>query len=94
MRHGSGGGRKRARRRRRGTRISWCSVFGKTHNPRAEDCPVIPCEKMVVELRPVDCFEWNPGLDVRVARQDGSRSVSVVGDGDEKGRGGFVKSVL
>jgi hypothetical protein len=42
----------------------------------------------------VNFFEQNPGLDVQVVRQDASRSVSVVGDGDEKGRGGFVKSVL
>lgn len=75
--------------------VVWCA-FGTTHNPRAEDWPVMPCE-MVVGLRLVNFFERNPGLDVRVARQ-GSRSVSVVGDGDgdgdEKGRGGFVKSVL
>jgi hypothetical protein len=49
----------------------------------------MPCEKMVMGLRPVNFFEQNPGLDVRVVRQDASRSVSVVGDGDEKRRGGF-----
>ena len=70
--------------------VVWCA-FGMTHNPCAEDWPAMPCEKMV-GLRLVNFFERNPGLDVRVARQDSSRSVSVVGD--KKGRGEFVKSVL
>ena len=78
---------------RDGDIVGWCT-FGTTHNPRAEDWPVMPFEKIVVELRPVNFFERNPGLDVRVAGQDDSKIVSVVGDGDEKGRGGSVKSVL
>ena len=53
-------------------------TFGMTHNQHAEDWLVMPFEKIVVELRPVNFFERNLGLDVRVARQDGSRSVSAV----------------
>ncbi|KAK0655176.1 copper amine oxidase [Cercophora newfieldiana] len=52
-------------------------TFGSTHNPRAEDWPVMPCEKMVVGLKPVNFFERNPGLDVAVARAEGGRSVLV-----------------
>ena len=48
--------------------VVWCA-FGTTHNPRAEDWLVMPCEKVVAELRPVNFFGRNPGLDVRIARQ-------------------------
>ena len=56
-------------------------TFGTTHNPRAEDWPVMPCEKMVVGLKPVNFFERNPALDVPMSTQERNRSVLVVGDG-------------
>ncbi|KAL7892140.1 copper amine oxidase [Trichoderma sp. SZMC 28014] len=55
-------------------------TFGSTHNPRVEDWPVMPSEKMVVGLKPVNFFGGNPGLDVRVSTQEQNRSVEV-GDG-------------
>jgi len=62
----------------RGEDIVVWHTFGSTHNPRAEDWPVMPCEKMVVGLKPVNFFERNPGLDVQVATGEGGRSVLVV----------------
>ncbi|CAI6331814.1 unnamed protein product [Periconia digitata] len=56
-------------------------TFGSTHNPRVEDWPVMPCEKMVVGLKPVNFFEKNPGLDVRVSTQRENQSV-LVGEKD------------
>ncbi|PHH71386.1 hypothetical protein CDD80_5312 [Ophiocordyceps camponoti-rufipedis] len=35
-------------------------TFGCTHNPRVEDWPVMPCETMVVGLKPVNFFSRNP----------------------------------
>ncbi|GAB1312465.1 hypothetical protein MFIFM68171_02675 [Madurella fahalii] len=52
-------------------------TFGSTHNPRAEDWPVMPCEKMVVGLKPVNFFERNPALDVAMSTQDRNLSVLV-----------------
>jgi len=52
-------------------------TFGSTHNPRSEDWPVMPCEKMVVGLKPVNFFERNPALDVSIATQERNRSVLV-----------------
>ncbi|KAK4185953.1 copper amine oxidase [Podospora australis] len=52
-------------------------TFGSTHNPRAEDWPVMPCEKMVVGLKPVNFFERNPGLDVMISEQEMNLSVLV-----------------
>ncbi|PVH95648.1 hypothetical protein DM02DRAFT_675343 [Periconia macrospinosa] len=49
----------------RNTDIVLWHTFGSTHNPRTEDWPVMPCEKMVVGLKPVNFFERNPGLDVK-----------------------------
>ncbi|KKZ62943.1 primary-amine oxidase [[Emmonsia] crescens] len=43
--------------------VLW-SVFALTHNPRVEDWPVMPIEKMEVHLRPADFFNRNPALDV------------------------------
>lgn len=42
-------------------------TFGSTHNPRIEDWPVMPSEKMVVGLKPVNFFTSNPGIDVAVS---------------------------
>ncbi|KAF2463782.1 copper amine oxidase [Lindgomyces ingoldianus] len=50
-------------------------TFGSTHNPRIEDWPVMPCEKMVVGLKPVNFFDKNPGLDVPISTQEKNRSV-------------------
>lgn len=52
-------------------------TFGTTHNPRIEDWPVMPCEKMVVGLKPVNFFSGNPGIDVEVSGQERNRSVLV-----------------
>ncbi|KAL2758887.1 hypothetical protein ACRALDRAFT_2058137 [Sodiomyces alcalophilus JCM 7366] len=54
-------------------------TFGSTHNPRIEDWPVMPCDKMVVGLKPVNFFTSNPGLDVAISTQEKNRSVLVDG---------------
>lgn len=66
-------------------------TFGSTHNPRIEDWPVMPCEKMAVGLKPVNFFLGNPGLDVAVSTQEMNQSVLVCGEEtrrDEGGEGG------
>lgn len=40
-------------------------TFGSTHNPRIEDWPVMPVEKMVVGLKPVNFFDASPAIDVK-----------------------------
>lgn len=50
-------------------------TFGSTHNPRIEDWPVMPNEKMMVGLKPVNFFSGNPGLDVAVSTQEKNKSV-------------------
>lgn len=50
-------------------------TFGSTHNPRIEDWPVMPNDKMMVGLKPVNFFLGNPGLDVAVSTQEKNRSV-------------------
>ncbi|KAJ4354250.1 uncharacterized protein N0V89_005984 [Didymosphaeria variabile] len=50
-------------------------TFGSTHNPRIEDWPVMPNEKMVVGLKPVNFFLGNPGLDVAPSTQEKNKSV-------------------
>lgn len=52
-------------------------TFGSTHNPRIEDWPVMPSEKMVVGLKPFNFFNNNPGLDVAVSDQVQNQSVQV-----------------
>ena len=54
-------------------------TFGSTHNPRIEDWPVMPCEKMTVGLNPVNFFVANPGIDVAVSTQEENQSVEVGG---------------
>ncbi|KAI3573520.1 copper amine oxidase [Fusarium oxysporum f. sp. albedinis] len=60
-------------------------TFGSTHNPRIEDWPVMPSEKMVVGLKPVNFFLGNPGLDVAVSTQKKNKSV-LVQDAEEAPR--------
>lgn len=55
-------------------------TFGSTHNPRIEDWPVMPMDRMVVGLKPVNFFKGNPGLDVPPSTQERNRSVLVEGD--------------
>ena len=50
-------------------------TFGSTHNPRIEDWPVMPSEKMIVGLKPVNFFSGNPSLDVAVSTQEQNKSV-------------------
>ena len=49
-------------------------TFGSTHNPRVEDWPIMPSEKMVVGLKPVNFFTCNPALDVAVSTQETNKS--------------------
>ncbi|VUC22354.1 unnamed protein product [Clonostachys rosea] len=50
-------------------------TFGSTHNPRIEDWPVMPSEKLMVGLKPVNFFSGNPSLDVAVSTQAKNKSV-------------------
>ncbi|KAL6708604.1 hypothetical protein ACN47E_002585 [Coniothyrium glycines] len=59
----------------RGTDIVVWHTFGSTHNPRIEDWPVMPSEKMTVGLKPVNFFEGNPGIDVVPSSQHVNKSV-------------------
>lgn len=54
--------------------VLWHSI-SLTHNPRPEDYPVMPCDTMVVSLKPSGFFEQNPALDVPQSTQksNGSR---------------------
>ncbi|XWW93085.1 hypothetical protein V2A60_001013 [Cordyceps javanica] len=54
-------------------------TFGSTHNPRIEDWPVMPSEKLMVGLKPVNFFSGNPGLDVAPSTQDKNKSVMYTG---------------
>lgn len=65
-------------------------TFGSTHNPRIEDWPVMPCEKMVVGLKPLNFFLGNPGLDVAISTQDANQSTLVA----EEDGGCCVKTKL
>lgn len=58
--------------------VLW-SVFGLTHNPRVEDWPVMPTEKIELSFRPADFFDRNPALDVPATKN--TASVLVDGDG-------------
>lgn len=56
--------------------VIWHSI-SLTHNPRTEDYPVMPCDTMVVSLKPSGFFDQNPALDVPQSTQksNGSRLV-------------------
>jgi primary-amine oxidase len=56
-------------------------TFGSTHNPRIEDWPVMPAEKMSVGLKPVNFFGANPSVDVLPSSQE--RNLSVLVDGEQ-----------
>lgn len=58
-------------------------TFGSTHNPRIEDWPVMPNEKMMVGLKPINFFNGNPGLDVAVSTQEKNKSVLYVDESQE-----------
>ncbi|KAF4629747.1 hypothetical protein G7Y89_g8397 [Cudoniella acicularis] len=55
-------------------------TFGTTHNPRVGDWPVMPAEKMMVTLKPVNFFSKNPAMDVAISKQEVNKSVSVRGE--------------
>lgn len=52
-------------------------TFGTTHNPRVEEWPVMPVEKMMVSLKPVNFFTRNPAIDVAISNQSANKSVLV-----------------
>ncbi|KAF2457990.1 amine oxidase [Lineolata rhizophorae] len=52
-------------------------TFGATHNPRIEEWPVMPVEKMMVTLKPVNFFSRNPAVDVPISNQEQNQSVLV-----------------
>ncbi|PYI27693.1 copper amine oxidase [Aspergillus indologenus CBS 114.80] len=49
-------------------------TFGLTHNPRIEDFPVMPMERVSVMLRPDGFFTKNPALDVPASNQTFNQS--------------------
>ncbi|KKA17738.1 Amine oxidase [Rasamsonia emersonii CBS 393.64] len=55
-------------------------TFGTTHNPRIEDWPVMPVEKMLVSLKPINFFTRNPAIDVPISTQEENKSVLVEDD--------------
>lgn len=49
-------------------------AFGLTHNPRVEDFPVMPMERVSVMLKPDGFFTKNPALDVPQSAQSFNQS--------------------
>ncbi|KAL4785038.1 copper amine oxidase [Aspergillus varians] len=49
-------------------------TFGLTHNPRIEDFPVMPMERVSVMLKPDGFFTKNPALDVPASSQSFNKS--------------------
>ncbi|KAH7152652.1 amine oxidase [Dactylonectria macrodidyma] len=49
-------------------------TFGLTHNPRPEDFPVMPCERISFMLKPDGFFTKNPALDVPPSTQGFNQS--------------------
>ena len=51
--------------------------FGLQHVTRIEDFPVMPCEVIKVQLKPVNFFDKNPALDVPPSEQEFNRSTDI-----------------
>ena len=77
--------------------------FGLQHVTRIEDFPVMPCEVIKVQLKPVNFFDKNPALDVPPSNQEFNHSTlvseqhkqpSVEGKVDGKGEVCCVSSKL
>lgn len=51
--------------------------FGLQHVTRTEDFPVMPCEIIKVQLKPVNFFDCNPAVDVPPSVQESNKSVEV-----------------
>lgn len=51
--------------------------FGLQHVTRVEDFPVMPCEVIKLQLKPVNFFDKNPALDVPPSNQEFNRSTLV-----------------
>lgn len=51
--------------------------FGLQHITRVEDFPVMPCEVIKVQFKPVNFFDKNPALDVPPSNQEFNRSTLV-----------------
>lgn len=64
----------------RGEDIVVWHTFGTTHNPRVEDWPVMPTEKMMVTLKPANFFTKNPAMSIAISKQEVNKSVLVGGD--------------
>ncbi|CAG7917674.1 unnamed protein product [Penicillium olsonii] len=56
------------------TDVVFWHTFTLTHNPRPEDFPVMPIEKISVHLKPSGFFEKNPALDVPPSNQEFNKS--------------------
>ncbi|EER45636.1 copper amine oxidase [Histoplasma capsulatum H143] len=59
-------------------------TFGLTHNPRPEDFPIMPAERISIMLKPDGFFEKNPALDVPPSNQAFNRS-QLHEDGESRG---------
>ena len=68
----------------RGQDVVFWHTFALTHNPRPEDFPIMPVEKISVALKPSGFHEKNPALDVPASTQDFNRS-RLHDDGAENG---------
>ncbi|CAG8947675.1 unnamed protein product [Penicillium salamii] len=56
------------------TDLVFWHTFTLTHNPRPEDFPVMPVERISIHLKPSGFFEKNPALDVPPSSQDFNKS--------------------
>ena len=56
------------------TDVVFWHTFALTHNPRPEDFPIMPVEKISVHLKPSSFHEKNPALDVPPSNQAFNKS--------------------